>query len=204
MINYLLSGALLGLAAGFIPGPLLTLVVAESLQNGTRAGIKVALAPIITDLPIIFLTVFVLGRLAAVNLVMAGISLLGGLVLLFLAWQSFQTRGAVLDPQRVASGSLAKGIMVNLLSPHPYLFWLGVGTPLILQAFAQSLGAAAGFLVVFYTMLVGAKLMLAILTGRSRSFLTGRFYLLVVKGLGLVLVLFALLLFREGWAYLSL
>ena len=44
----------LGLAAGFAPGPLLVLVISETLQHSTRAGIKVAFAPVITDLAIVF------------------------------------------------------------------------------------------------------------------------------------------------------
>ena len=60
MINYLLSGALLSLSAGFSPRPLLTLVISEPLQHSARASVKVALAPILTDLPIISLTLFAL------------------------------------------------------------------------------------------------------------------------------------------------
>jgi len=53
MTNFLTIGIMLGTSAGFAPGPLLTLVISESLQHGVKSGAKVALAPIITDLPII-------------------------------------------------------------------------------------------------------------------------------------------------------
>jgi len=46
----------LGVSAGFAPGPLLTLVISETLQHDIKSGVKVALAPIITDLPIIILS----------------------------------------------------------------------------------------------------------------------------------------------------
>jgi threonine/homoserine/homoserine lactone efflux protein len=204
MINYILSGMLLGLSAGFTPGPLLTLVISETLQHGTRAGVKVALAPIITDLPIIVLTVFILGQLAVFNTAMAGISFLGGLVVLFLGCQGLRTRGLVVNPDPPRSASLLKGVIVNLLSPYPYLFWLGVGAPIMLKGADQSLAAAAGFVTIFYVMLVGAKLVLALLVGRSRSFLTGRAYLLIMRSLGLLLVMFSMFLFREGWSLLDL
>ncbi|MCK4837375.1 MAG: LysE family translocator [Desulfobulbaceae bacterium] len=199
MINYILSGTLLGLSAGFSPGPLLTLVVSETLQHGTRAGFKVALAPILTDLPIIVLTVFVLGKLSGFNTVMGGVSLLGGLVVMFLGYQGLRTRGDVINPEAPRSDSMLKGVIVNLLSPYPYLFWLGVGAPIMLKAAEQNLAAAAGFVVTFYVLLVGAKLVLALLVGRSRTFLTGRAYLLVMRGLGLLLVFFSCYLFRQGW-----
>jgi len=46
----------LSVSAGFAPGPLLTLVISETLQHDIKSGVKVALAPIITDLPIIILS----------------------------------------------------------------------------------------------------------------------------------------------------
>jgi len=60
MLNFLGIGLILGLSAGFAPGPLLTLVISETLQHDLKAGVKVALAPIITDLPIIIFTLFIL------------------------------------------------------------------------------------------------------------------------------------------------
>ena len=62
--TFLLSGILLGLSGGLTPGPLLTLVVSETLCHDIEAGIKVALAPLITDTPIVLVTVYVLNRLA--------------------------------------------------------------------------------------------------------------------------------------------
>ena len=65
MTDFLFSGVFLGLAAGFAPGPLLTLVITETLQHNLRSGIRVALAPILTDAPIVaavFLTLKILGE----------------------------------------------------------------------------------------------------------------------------------------------
>lgn len=198
MINFLLTGTILGLSAGFAPGPLLTLVVSETLRHGTRSGLKVALAPLITDLPIIILAVVVLRQLSGFNLIMAAISGLGGLVVLFLGIQALRTRALEINPAPPKIDALLKGIAVNFLSPHPYLFWLSVGGPLTIKAGGHSPAAAAGFVLSFYAMLVGAKLGLAVLVGKSRSFLAGPLYVLIVKGLGLLLILLALALFREG------
>ncbi len=199
MINFLLTGTILGLSAGFAPGPLLTLVVSETLRHGTRSGLKVALVPLITDLPIIILTLFILRQLSGFNLVMAAISGLGGLVVLFLGIKALRTGTTPeINPAPPKIGALFKGIAVNFLSPHPYLFWLSVGGPLMIKAGEHSLAAAAGFILSFYAMLVGAKLGMAVLIGKSRSFLSGPLYVLIVKGLGLLLILLALALFREG------
>jgi threonine/homoserine/homoserine lactone efflux protein len=67
MAVFLIAGIILGFSAGFSPGPLLTLVISQTLKHGVKEGIKVAFAPLVTDLPIIFLAVFVLTRLAGLS-----------------------------------------------------------------------------------------------------------------------------------------
>ena len=52
VIDYFGKGTLLGLAAGFSPGPLTVLVIGETLRHGLRSGLQVAIAPILTDIPI--------------------------------------------------------------------------------------------------------------------------------------------------------
>jgi len=49
----LLTGAALGLSAGLSPGPLLALVIVQTLTYSVREGVKVAAAPLVTDLPIV-------------------------------------------------------------------------------------------------------------------------------------------------------
>jgi len=50
----------------------------------------------------------------------------------------------------------------------------------------------------FYTPLVGSKVALAVLLGRHRNLLSGRGYNYVMYFLGLLLAIFAVLLFVEG------
>jgi len=56
-MNYLILGLTLGLSAGITPGPLLTLVITASLRRGWAGGLQVALAPLITDAPIIIFSI---------------------------------------------------------------------------------------------------------------------------------------------------
>ena len=94
--------------------------------------------------------------------------------------------------------SLTKGALVNALSPHPYLFWIMVGGPIILNARAQGWNEVLCFVTGFYLALVGSKIVLAMLVSRSRTFLQGRTYLWLMKIMGVVLFLFAILLLKEG------
>ena len=72
------------------------------------------------------------------------------------------------------------------------------------KAIAQSWLVAVAFLFGFYLLLVGSKVLVAIMAGRSRDLLAGRPYRVVMRVLALLLGIFAILLFREGLKLLAL
>lgn len=195
---FLTLGAVLGLSAGFAPGPLLTLVISETLRHGTRSGVRVALAPVVTDLPIILLTLFVLSTLSAFHGILGFISIAGGVFILSMGYESVRSRGFDLELGDARERSLRKGVLANMLSPHPYLFWFSVGAPTMTKALGESPLAPAAFVVGFYACLVGSKIALAILVGRSRSFFRGKVYVRTMRLLGVVLIALAIMLFRDG------
>ncbi|WP_246125859.1 LysE family translocator [Geobacter argillaceus] len=191
-------GIILGLSAGFSPGPLLMLVISETLRHGTRSGIKVALAPIITDLPIILVTLACLVQLSGYHDILGIISLAGGMFVLFTGYEALRTQEVELILPKELPRSLLKGVLTNILSPHPYLFWISVGAPILTRSLTISIAAFSAFIAGFYLSLVGAKIILAIAVGRSKLFLSSRLYLYIMRFLGFLLTLLAVMLLREG------
>ena len=197
MLYYLSTGALLGLGAGLSPGPLLTLVFSESLRRGTAAGIRVALAPLLSDLPIIVLVLLGLGQVAQAGLLPGVLALAGGSLVFWMGLGELRGTGGVVAGGRPESHPFRRGVLVNLLSPYPYLFWLGVGGPMLFKAWNQSPAAPLAFLGSFYLLLVGSKVLLACAAGRM-TFLGSRGYRIILRILGLLLCLFGLSLVKEG------
>jgi len=198
------TGLLFGLTAGLAPGPLLAVVVTETLRHGTAGGIKVALAPLLTDLPIVVLSCWVVANVTEMDSALGIVGLFGCAFVLYLGVDCLRSKGLSIDDAPVASRSLLRGVITNALSPHPYLFWFAIGAPKFHAARDESGLAAAAFIVCFYLCLVGSKLVFAIVAGRSRAVLTGRAYKYTLHALGLCLIVFALLLFRDagrllGW-----
>ena len=192
-----------GLAAGMSPGPLLTLVITETLQRSKVGGIKVAVAPLITDAPIILVTLFVLSRLPNFKPILGIIALIGGLFVAYLGYGSVTTKGVEIDFQETKSKSVIKGVLVNALSPHPYLFWMTVGAPMIHKAYQVSLVSTIAFVVSFFAFLVGSKVGIALLVDKSRTFLKSGTYILIMRSLGIVLFIFAMIFIKEGLQYLT-
>lgn len=204
MIEYLGKGTLLGLAAGFAPGPLLVLVISETLRHSIKDGIKVSAAPLLTDVPILLISLFILAKLSAMKVLLGVISMCGGLFILYLGYEGLRLKGVHIEGTEAGSNSLRKGILTNALNPHPYVFYMTVGGPIFLRALDQGMVSAASFFCSFLLFLVGSKVGLALLTERSRSFLRGPVYLWIMRGLGLCLILFSLTLLREGLKLLGM
>ncbi len=199
MLESLATGVVLGLAAGFAPGPLLALVLAQSIRFGTREGLKVAAAPLITDVPIVILaTVLVVAAAEAAGGLLGAISLAGAVFVTYLGIESIRATGVQAGRPDEAPRSWARGALVNALSPHPYIFWVAVGAPVLIRAWADGPLAAAAFLAGFYACLVGAKMLVAVIAGRSGGRIRGRGYRAVMVALGVLLLFFALRLAVEG------
>lgn len=198
LLKYIITGALFGLTAGISPGPLLALVISETLKHNKSGGIKVALAPLITDLPIIGLSFFVIYSLSNFNNVMGLISVCGSIFLMYLGYECFKTRGPETGISKHKQRSVIKGVIVNALNPHPYLFWITVGTPLALKAYQVSLAAVISYFVSFYVLLIGSKIIVAVLVDRTRSFISTGIYIWIMRFLGIALFTFAILFFSES------
>ena len=204
MWSILLQAIVLGLGAGITPGPLLGLIINETLRGGWRAGVLVAIAPIIADAAIIGLTFTLFLQLPTFIFPVLGI--VGGCYVLFLGWETLQTPSEVsvaaaeqAENAGNAWSSLRKGLIVNMLNPHPYLFWLIVGGPLISRLSQQSAWSAIfAFLAGFYSCLIGSKILLAVFIHTGRARLQGRGYRLALQVSGVLLLLFGGMLFWDG------
>jgi threonine/homoserine/homoserine lactone efflux protein len=203
-LTFVLTGIVFGLGAGLTPGPLMTLVLTETLKHGTKEGIKVSMAPLITDLPIIVISIFLLSKIAELAIVVGIISLIGAAYVIYLAYESFTFKGVEIDPDQLQPRSIQKGILANVLNPNPYVFWVSVGAPLIIKATEVSHIAPFLFIFSMYLCLVGSKVVTAIIVGKSRQFFKSQNYIIVMRGLGIILLFFAVIFFKEGLEYLKI
>jgi threonine/homoserine/homoserine lactone efflux protein len=161
MLSLFIKGFTLALTAVSIPGPPQAYLVSVALQAGWRRALWVAIAPLISDIPIIIGVLLVLNQMAAIvpSLIQI-IQVIGGLLLLYIAWTSWKLvrsgvmfgaapegeKPIVLEPRQIVT----QAVLVNLFSPGPYLFWTTVNGPLLLGGLQQSIFHGLAFLVGFY------------------------------------------------------
>jgi threonine/homoserine/homoserine lactone efflux protein len=198
MWEYLLTGLFFGLTGGLTPGPLLTLVISETLKYGRNAGIKVALAPLLTDTPIVITILILVAKIASISFIAGIISLCGGLFLIYLGVESIRFQADSLQLSQAVPRSLLKGIITNFLNPSPYIFWFTIGAPIILKASVEDISHAIAFLGGMYGCLVSSKIVVALLLDHSRALLSSTAYTWTIRGLGIILLFFAVYFFWEG------
>lgn len=198
-MDALLFGLALGFFSGVSPGPLMTLVLSTTLQRGFKAGMLTAMAPLLTDTPVILLS------LVALRSVPEGflriVTLAGGVFVVYIGFRTVRdARAGIREPEAdtAAMLDLARGALVNLLSPHPWIFWVTVGTPILLTSWAEAPWHAIAFLVSFLGLLVGSKVVLAWTLARGRHYLNTRWYRWVLGTSGLLLMILGALLVLRG------
>lgn len=172
MLVYLVQGLTLGFSAAVSPGPFQAYLVSQTLKNGWRRTLPAALAPLLSDGPIIALVLLVLTRMPAGFLKV--VQILGGFFILYLArgaYRAFRTADfAGQIREETARQSLLEATLVNAFNPNPYIFWSVVGGPILLEGWRQSAGLGMSFMVGMYGTLIGGFAGFIILFATARRF----------------------------------
>ena len=190
MIAYFIQGLLLGLPAAASPGPLQAFFLSETMRVGWRRTLPTALAPLISDLPIILLVLLILTRTP--DWLLRIIRIGGGLFLLYLAASylvSFRrgSQDESIQEQPIRS-SVFKAALTNLLNPNPYIFWGIVAGPILLSALRQSASLGLSFILGFYGTLIGGFILFITIFATGRRYtprLISSFSLLAIVALAL-------------------
>lgn len=202
-ISFLILGIIFGLSSGISPGPLQTLVVSETLKNNRKNGIKVAIAPFITDPFIILMTTLILSKLSNFDLILGSISIIGSIFLSYLAYKNIIFEKFTFRKIEKIK-SLEKGIIANFLNPNPYIFWFTVGGPTVLKALEVNIYTAIFFFIGFYFFLFGSLMSIAIIVDEYRNVLKSDIYKYLVKFTGILLLFFALSFLIDGLRFFKI
>ncbi len=155
---YLLQGIGYGLAAASQPGPFQTYIISQTLTRGWRRTLPAALAPLVSDGPIILVCLLVLSQVPV--WLQRFLYIAGGLFILYLAygtfksWRNFNLQTS--QPDSAGNQSVLKAALMNALSPNPYIYWTLVTGPILLKGWRETPVNGIGFLAGFYVTMVGS------------------------------------------------
>jgi len=161
MINYFIFGISYAFAAVIQPGPFQAFLFSNSIRNGWRRTIPLVFAPLISDLPVIILVVFILTIVP--HFVLGILQCLGGIFLLFLAFKGYKSLSVVDDynNQDLSKyANLFRAVLVNIFNPAPYLAWSLIMGPVLISALTESMKNGIILLISFYgSMIIYSSLM---------------------------------------------
>jgi len=165
MLEYLISGFLLGGAAAVQPGPFQAYLAGRTLKYGWRKTLSAAFAPLLSDGPIIILVVFILSQTPVLFLDILYSA--GGVFLLYLAFSAYKEarragredaadeNAAEMSAEKAVSGGMLKAALMNILNPHPYIFWAAIAGPMFLRGWREASQLGIAFMIGFYGTLIG-------------------------------------------------
>jgi threonine/homoserine/homoserine lactone efflux protein len=182
MLAYALQGITIGFSAGVTPGPLMAYFLSQTLKNGWKRTLPAAMAPLISDGPIILLVLLLLTRTP--DWLLNSLRILGGGFILYLAWKSLpllrdvQSIGQLTEEKPT---SLRDAVTMNLLNPNPYLYWGTILGPILLEGWRRFPSWGLGFMAGFYGTMITCFMGLIFLFSAARQLGPG-----VVRALGFV------------------
>ncbi|HSD64052.1 MAG TPA: LysE family transporter [Ignavibacteriaceae bacterium] len=171
MITYLILGITYAFAAAIQPGPFQTFIISQTLKNGWKKTLPSAIAPILSDIPVIIIVLLLLTNLPVwfLRILQTG----GGLLLLYLAYQSFKSflnfdkpNDSVTDR---TGNTFWKAVLVNILNPNPYIGWSLIMGPLFLKGYHEASGNGIALIVSFYVTIVICQMGIIVLFGLARN-----------------------------------
>lgn len=188
MVEFLVQGLVIGLTAGISPGPLLMLFLAKAMQDGWRKTLPAAFAPLLSDGPIILLTVVVLTRLP--DTFLDALRIVGAFLLLYLAWKAVRSANAAaaftVDARVSLLSTVRSAALVNLFNPNPYIFWSTILGPTLVLGWRQAPQIGLAFAAGFYGALIGVFAAWIIIVGVVGSIRPeARRFLTIISGIGM-------------------
>jgi len=202
MIQALLAGLTIGLGSGAAPGPLMGLAITTTMRSGLAAGIRISIAPLFSDAMIILLSLTIVAQLPPTGIHIMGVA--GAIVVGFFGVETLLSARNAVPPASADEiikrrhldryPVLLQGILINLLNPAPWIFWVTAGSTLLVNYWRDSPANAVGFLIMFYLMLIGVKVALVVALAATRHRMTTQTYRAILIGSGVLLLIAAALL----------
>ena len=166
---YLLQGIGYGLIAASQPGPFQTYLISQALIRGWKRTLPAALAPLISDDPIILISLLALSQVPV--WLQRFLYVAGGLFILYLAYGAFITfrdfEKQMITAESTDQQSVLKAVLMNIFNPSPYIFWTLVTGPILLKGWRETPVNGIGFLAGFYVTLIGSLAAIILVFGTA-------------------------------------
>jgi len=200
-IGTLILAFTIGLTGALAPGPTLVATINSSLQRGWTMGPKVAAGHALAEVLIFLLIVKGLATVAEEE---AGIvALVGGSALILfglLTLKGSKTATLKISQKGATSNPYLAGALTSVANPYFWIWWLSVGSALVLAELRESLVFAMIFMIGHWGADFGWYTLVSTSLDRGRTLLSEANYRRTLALCGAFLVLFGASYLAGAWA----
>lgn len=196
LFDFIITVVVVTASGALAPGPLFFGILMHGAKEGARSGFSCAIGHTVVEFPLVL--GLALGLLAAANQpliktvigVVGGIGLIGfGVMQTYVTIKSKAISGETTKSRKLPTSSLLLGLALTGLNPYFILWWLTIGSTLIIQALAFA--AIVGVLLMYvahvwmdYAFLTA----LAHFAKKGKSIVGSRYYKLALIAFGIILI----------------
>ncbi len=195
-----LTSFAIGFSGAVMPGPVLTVTVAQTVKRGFWAGPRIVLGHGVLELALLTGLVLGLGPLLARPLVGGLIGVIGaGMLGVMAAGMLWTLPRLSLELAGGPSGGLGPfwaGVLTSISNPYWVLWWVAIG-PMVMQQQLNLAGVAAFFVGHILSDLTWYAFVSGLVAG-GRRFLNHRVYRVLVGSCALVLIGFGIYFLIHG------
>lgn len=130
---FLASVVLISLSGVLLPGPLFAVTLKEATKS-KNSGVLIALGHGVVEFPLMLVIFFLLSEFKVSWSLQTGISLVGGLLMIYMGAQTIKHRNINKEYGGPHNDSFVQGIRTTAANPAFILWWLTIGTTLIMNA----------------------------------------------------------------------
>jgi threonine/homoserine/homoserine lactone efflux protein len=182
------------------PGPLSFGILMQGSKEGARSGFSCAIGHTLVEFPLVLALALGLLAVASQPMIKSVIGLVGGVGLIgfgvFQIYETVKNRTKPNEEPRTRSlpaSSVVLGLALTGLNPYFILWWLTIGSVLIVQALAFA--AIIGVLIMYVShvwMDYAFLTTLAYFSKKGKSIVGSKYYKAVLIAFGLILVYYGL------------
>ena len=185
-----------------MPGPLLTVTVSESTRRGAIAGPLVILGHGILELSLIAALLLGMAPFLQRNDVFVVISLVGGSILLWMAFSMFRSlphlKLDVAQENEKSKNLVLTGIVFSLINPYWIIWWASIGLGYILHSVKYGIIGITAFFLGHILADLAWYTFISFGVAKGRRFFSDIFYRRLIGFCASFLVLFSCYFFYSG------
>ncbi len=202
LITIFSSSFLIALSGALMPGPLLTVTVSESTHRGAIAGPLVIFGHGILELSLITALLLGMAPLLQRDDVFIFISLVGGSILLWMAFSMFRSLPGLsleISPDDGKRRNLIiTGILFSLANPYWLIWWASIGIGYILHSVKYGIIGVAAFFLGHILADLAWYTLISFGVAKGRRFFSDIFYKRLIGCCASFLVIFSCYFFYSG------